>query len=931
MKARRWVALALVTCTLAASPAQAGRLAPTADRAEELLDAMTPEQRVGQLFLVGFDGIPSESDPLFDLVRRGQLSGVVLRSTSDNFAAFPMTLGETSDLIRSLQGARVGAGGPASPTPSAQEDFSAVYVPLLVGVSLNRERTPYPEILGGLSEPATGMALGATWEPDLARQVGAQVGRELAALGFNLVFGPSLDVLDESTQGSPGDLGAEAFGGDPYWVSQMGTAYVTGLHQGSSGRMAVIAKHFPGIGGSDRPPGEEVATIRKSLDTLRLVDLAPFLSVTSGIPGADAAVVEGLLLSHIRYQGLQGNIRQTTRPVSLDRAALEQILSLEGFVEWRQGGGVIVADSLGSRAVRRFYDPAEQSFNGPLVAREAFLAGSDLLLLENFISAGDPDSATTIGKTLTAFTNRYVDDPVFAEQVDTAALRVLRLKLHLYGGTFDSQEIQKAILGPDSIAPASEIAFRVAREGASRISPAGDLGVAQLGEPPQSGERVVIFTDGRGVSQCSTCPATPVLGRTDLEETIADLYGPRAGGQTRSWNLTSFSMADLSYALGERPPPDPLLTLREPSEVLDAVEAADWLIFSVLSSRNNDYGSNSLQLLLDRRPDQLQGKQVVVFAFDVPYVLDATDVSKIDRFYALYGPGESSVNTAARILFQELVPRGASPVGVPGVGYELLQILSPDPGRTIELSISRNPESAPQGTAEVGFGVGDVVVLAAGPILDRNGHTAPDGTPVQFFISFSGEGLTPVLEATTSSGVAQTEIVLERVGLHTIRAASDPARVSQIVQLDVQEGIPAFATVIAPTPLPTFTPGATDTAAAATEAVGGTGSSGGATPAGSRRLPGGALGIAIGLGAVAGAAGAILLRRYGASRRDQVRGGVVGAIGVLLGFNYLALGFPGSAGLMSESPVLGLGIASMLGGLGGLMVALLWWRRGWRT
>ena len=44
--------------------------------------------------------------------------------------------------------------------------------------------------------------------------------------------------------------------------------------------MAVIVKHFPGLGGSDRPIEEEVATIRKSLDELQQVDLAPFFTVT---------------------------------------------------------------------------------------------------------------------------------------------------------------------------------------------------------------------------------------------------------------------------------------------------------------------------------------------------------------------------------------------------------------------------------------------------------------------------------------------------------------------------------------------------------------------------------------------------------------------------------------------------------------------------
>jgi beta-N-acetylhexosaminidase len=106
------------------------------------------------------------------------------------------------------------------------------------------------------------MAIGATWVPDLARQVGFVAGSELSALGINLLLGPSLDVL-ESPREQGGDLGVRSFGGDPFWVGEMGKAYISGVHEGSTGRIAVISKHFPGYGSSDRLPEEEVATVRK--------------------------------------------------------------------------------------------------------------------------------------------------------------------------------------------------------------------------------------------------------------------------------------------------------------------------------------------------------------------------------------------------------------------------------------------------------------------------------------------------------------------------------------------------------------------------------------------------------------------------------------------------------------------------------------------
>ena len=130
-----------------------------------------------------------------------------------------------------------------------------------------------------------------------------------------------------------------SFGGDPYWVGELGKAYISGLHKGSLGRLAAIAKHFPGQGGSDRQPEAEIATVRKTFEQLKQIELAPFFAVTSSANPPEAAV-DGLLLSHIRYQGFQRNIRQSTLPLSFDRTALNDILSLPEFVPWRDAGGI---------------------------------------------------------------------------------------------------------------------------------------------------------------------------------------------------------------------------------------------------------------------------------------------------------------------------------------------------------------------------------------------------------------------------------------------------------------------------------------------------------------------------------------------------------------------------------------------------------------
>ncbi len=244
-------------------------------------------------------------------------------------------------------------------------------------------------------------------------------------------------------------LNANVFGGDPYWVGVMGSAYINGVHTGSNGHMLVIADHFPGSGSADRPAGEEPATVVKPLDQLKQVELAPFFAVT-GNAQSPQSTVDGLLVSHIRYQGFQGTIRSTTRPVSFDPQALSQILALPALSSWRTAGGLLVSDDLGSQTVRLFYDPGDVSFQAHLVALDAFLAGNDLLYMGNIVSSNAKDNYSSLVETMDFFTQKYLVDSAFAKRVDDAVLRILTLKYHLYGN-FDrgSNYTTRNRAGPD--------------------------------------------------------------------------------------------------------------------------------------------------------------------------------------------------------------------------------------------------------------------------------------------------------------------------------------------------------------------------------------------------------------------------------------------------------------------------------------------------
>jgi len=811
---RRWavVALWVVVASMvapASSFAQVRVPDSPEDCAREILARMSPEERVGQLFLVAFQGSDvSPESPIYDLIARYHVGGVVLLRENDNIPGGEDAAKALQDEIGALQRAAWQVTLHATKDEETGETVYPPYVPLLIATVQDGDGFPGDQVLQGVTPLPSPMAIGATWRPDLARAVGEVLGREMAALGVNLLLGPPLDVAVTPHPGSPGDLGIDTFGGDPYWVGQMGQAYIQGVHQGSSGQVGVVAKHFPGYSGSDRSPAEEVATVRKSLEQLKQIELAPFFAVT-GNAADPAMVADGLLVSHIRYQGFQGNIRATTRPVSLDPQAFSQLMGLQTFASWRENGGVTVSDDLGSRAIRRFYDPTETRFDAFLVARDALLAGNDLLYLGmGFYDPNDPDTSTTMANTLDFFVQKYRTDPAFAQRVDAAALRVLTLKCRLFG-RFAYAQVRPRPDALTILGQGEDVVFQVAQQAATLISPAPTDLESVLPAPPQPRERILLLADSQTYRQCSTCPEMQALSPAAFQEALLRLYGPDAGSQVRPQDFLTLTFAELQAWLD-----DPYA---HPS-VASRLRQADWVVVGLLDVSPNRVESGAFRRLLDQQSAVLRNKRVVVFAFNAPYYLDATDISKLSAYYGLYGKAAPFVEAAARLLFRELAPQGALPVSVPGGGYDLIGATSPDPDQVIPLLWDFPPPqdaaeaTLPSLTEPLRVTPDQAVPVRTGIILDHNGHPVPDGTVVRFMLTTpGGDQVQQSVEVTTVGGVARASFQVTQPGLWEIRAQSEPARQSQVLAVEVpgelESGTAApppavVVTLIAPTPTP---------------------------------------------------------------------------------------------------------------------------------
>jgi beta-N-acetylhexosaminidase len=903
-------------------------------RITDLINRMSVGERVGQLFLVTFVGsdVSPESD-IGVLIQQYRVGGVVLLASNRNFVNGEDTPQQVAELTNRLQA--LAMTPPAQPSSGeGTPPREPVQIPLFVAVDHEGDGWPYTRIRSGLTPLPSAMAIGATWDEKSAYTMGEVTGRELKALGINMLLGPSLDVLSNPHPYSGGDLGTRVFGGDPFWVGRLGTAYIQGVHEGSGGRVATVAKHFPGHGESDRRADEEAATVQKSLQQLYQIELAPFFAATRA-EGVDAdATTDGLMSSHIRYRGLQGNIRQLTPPISF-APELQSLMGLPEFAPWRERGGLLVSDALGVRAVRRYYDPQEQNFPARRVALDAFLAGNDLLLLSQFaLTDSWPEQFENMKRTIAFFQDKYQADADFRRRVDAALYRILQLKVRLYPSfTLEETQVDPA-MALASVGKRREAVVEVARKGFSLVYPGPEELADRLPSPPLPDERIVVITDAREVRDCTGCPSFPLLAPTALQDWILHLYGPEASGQVDPEQIYSGTYAQLKHLL-TAPPEE----WTEEERVLDErIKQADWLIFAALDVDTERYPeSDALRQFLRTRTDSLRGKAIVVIAFNAPYYLDTTEISKLTAYYAAYSKVDPFVEVAVRALFKEFTPVGAPPVSVAGINYDLIQRTEPDPGQVVQIKVVNAPPAG--GTpGTVGVKVGDKLELATSPILDRNGHLVPDGTPVEFRLFYPTESLElPRIAATTKDGVARATVVLERIGQLEISLVSRHGLRSTTVVVTIQQGQPAVIETIepsptptrteTPTPLPTPTPTRTPRPTA-TPTLPPT-----PTPTPERRAPAQEgvppSGFALSLGAavLAGVAGFAVQEGRGHGRARQVRYALWGVILATVGYVLWAVGWLDAFGPLRQLPrAWQAPVVSLLFGLLSLL-SLSWERR----
>ena len=721
---------------------------------QRVINSLTVDERVGQLVMVNFVGedVSAESD-IAGLVRDFRVGAVLVTASNGNVVNSGDTAAQLTTLTNGLQERSFEASARTGP----QGEY---YLPLLIATDNEGDLFPLTNVTNGYTQLPNNMTIGATFSNEQAQAAGRIAGRELSAAGINMLLGPVVDVLDSPQSGGAGDIGIRSFGGNAAWVGSLGRAYVRGVHEGSEERMLTVAKHFPGHGGSDRSTDNEVPTVNKSLAQLRALELAPFSDVTREDGDDPLGTTDAMMVSHIRYRSFAaGGAAPFTRPISLDGAAFRTLMDLPEFAAWRTDH-LVMADALGVMAVKSWYAEQEgqPEFPNRSVVEEALLAGNDLLpMIEFFI---DPNQRgwkdyqlPVIQDSILYMREQYATDVQFQRRADEALRHVIAAKVGLYPGLRLDEALRDGAAASE-VAGAGVEEMRALNDAALTLvqPPSVDELRARLPRGPLSPDKVVI------VECWNDCYPYRVMRQLGLQEKLLELYGPEGAGRLQPGDVQTISFADLDAWL--EAPDDPATAATRA-----AIDGATWLLFALTEyNPSGRPASGAVKRFLDGAPVDLRNKSLVAIAYNVPYHLDSTEISKLAAYFAVYNKTDYAIETGFRALYGDIEPRGGSPVDIIGASYDVDEATEADESQTISVSVyGSDPEDVPSVPA---------IALVAGPILDRNGNVVADGTPVSFSITKAGGAPVSALGA-TSDGIAVAQVPTDGAGSYTASANVD--------------------------------------------------------------------------------------------------------------------------------------------------------------
>jgi beta-N-acetylhexosaminidase len=394
------------------------------------------EEKVGQLFVVGFDG--TEPSEMFrELMADYAVGGVIYFSRNID------TPEQTATLSRDLQALA----------------WETMGVPLLI--SIDQEggavaRLPF----GGIIPSA--MAIGATGNPERAREAAVALSTQLDTLGITMDLAPVLDVNNNPANPV---IGVRSFGEDPDAVAEYGKAFVETMQEEGT---AACGKHFPGHGDSDVDSHCALPVIDHERTHLDRIELRPFRA-------AIEAGIDAIMTAHVSFP----TVAETDTPATLSERVLTGLLRDElGY------DGLVMTDCMEMSAIADSVGTVEG-------AVQAVRAGADQVLVSH-----TPECQRAA---IEAVIEAVRDDIIPEARIDRSVERILQVKKARCQGDVPGFEDQ---IG----ATISDTSERIAREAVTLVCDTD-------GRVPIDSKQVFVWDvpTGRGAPVEDTRKVVPAL------------------------------------------------------------------------------------------------------------------------------------------------------------------------------------------------------------------------------------------------------------------------------------------------------------------------------------------------------------------------------------------------------------------------------------
>jgi beta-glucosidase-like glycosyl hydrolase/CubicO group peptidase (beta-lactamase class C family) len=289
---------------------------------DSLMQKLTPEQRMAQLFMVAAYSNKGKEhqDEITRLIKNQQIGGLIFMQ-----------------------------GGPLREAKLTNAYQKISNVPLMIsidgewGLSMRLDSTQ--------SFPKQ-MTLGAIRNDSLVYRMGLEIARQCRRMGIHVNFAP---VADVNNNPSNPVINMRSFGENKYNVTAKAFAYMKGLQDGN---VLANAKHFPGHGDTDTDSHKALPIIKHNRERLDSIELYPFRELIAKGLGS-------MMVAHLYIPALDSTKNQ---PSTLSKKIITELLRDQmGFK------GLIFTDALNMQGVAAANQPG-------IADVKALLAGNDVML-----------------------------------------------------------------------------------------------------------------------------------------------------------------------------------------------------------------------------------------------------------------------------------------------------------------------------------------------------------------------------------------------------------------------------------------------------------------------------------------------------------------------------------------------------------------------